>query len=69
MATPNQYESLARERKCKAICKVVIGDAANVLRIGMNDAKMWEALAHVAGVGIPSDESRRRIIEMVEASA
>lgn len=51
----------AREAKCRAICKHVIGEAIRVLREFDEDS--WLNLAAQSGVNKPSVESQELIID------
>ena len=58
-------EQSAREVKCRAIVREVLKDAVNVLTRDLSEERIWVQLARKAGVNLPSEASRLRVIEIV----
>lgn len=63
MSVPNNYELLAREKKCRLVVKAILQRAVDVLGAAGDDS--WEGLAKDAGVNVPSAESRKRIVQIL----
>lgn len=64
----NPHEQSAREAKCKAIVREVLADAVRVLTRDIKDEDMWAGLSRAAGVNLPSEASRQRVIEIIGAA-
>lgn len=61
----NPHEQSAREVKCRAIVREVLKDAVNVLTRDLREERIWQQLASKAGVNLPSEASRLRVIEII----
>lgn len=60
----NPHEADAREQKCKKLALSILNEAVQVVREA--DQAMWAAMAHRAGVNMPSEQSQKRVIELLE---
>lgn len=60
------YEEAAREKKCLAVARQALNEAAGVLENG--DEEMWRILAERADCKMPSEESKRKIIELLKGA-
>ncbi len=63
MTVANTFELNAREQKCRRVARQIILEAIGVTRTLTEDG--WKELAERAEVNMPSEESRKRIIEML----
>lgn len=63
MTAPNQFEDNAREQKCRKVVRYILAETVKVLESADDD--MWTATAAKAEVNVPSEQSRKRIIEII----
>ena len=62
--TPNLYEDKAREEKCRKFVAYILRETCD--RAKNATEGHWRNTALAAGIGIPSETSRKRIIELLE---
>ena len=60
----NPWEENAREKKCRAMARHIVSKTIEVLRDCDDD--VWSELAKESKVGVPSDESKKRVIQILE---
>lgn len=60
----NPHEAEAREKKCRVLAMSILAEAIEVVRHA--DDATWAAMAKRCGVGLPSAQSRARVIELLE---
>ncbi len=63
MMASNSFELNAREVKCRKVARQIIIEAIGVTRTLTEDG--WKELAERCEVNMPSEESRKRIVEML----
>lgn len=60
----NPFEQSARERKCATLAANILAQMVQAIEQATDE--MWEASAARAGVNTPSEQSRKRVIEMIK---
>lgn len=60
---PNKMEGFNRERKCIALARWLARQFLGTVE-GLNDIE-WQMAAHKAGVNMPSEQSQKRVLEIL----
>jgi len=66
MSIPNLHEQNAREIKCRQLARYILAETVRIVR--QSTEEDWQNMAAKAGVNMPSTESQRRVIQLLEGA-
>lgn len=60
------YEESAREKKCLSVARFILDEAVKIVAAQTDDE--WQLIAKNAGVNVPSEESRLKIVQLLKGA-